>query len=319
MAQTLQTIRVLMEGLIDYAGLYPPASLDMTRATENYARYLRSEHAWMLGRFVCSASRLPEFSEKAAMLLPGTHATSGYREHADDLAPWRLSVVIDTDLPDALDIIDACNAHHEDEDHGLAVIDSIELKAPSASFIDDALDTIADGLTPFFEIDPAQDVRGHIAALSGEDAYAKIRCGGVRPDLIPAPEMIARFIDACAHADVRFKATAGLHHPIRAVQNLTYEPSPPRAMMHGFLNVFLASAFRRALSPRTFDADRVESLLSESDAGSLVFSDRSVRWREFEVDTAALARTRESFALAFGSCSFDEPIADLRELGLLSE
>ena len=36
------SLRILMEGLIDYAGLFPPASLDMPTAVRNYAAYRKS-------------------------------------------------------------------------------------------------------------------------------------------------------------------------------------------------------------------------------------------------------------------------------------
>ncbi len=311
-----RTLRVLCERLVDYAGLFPPAKLSMEAATENYARFVRSEDRWMLGRFICLASGLPAFTEAASVLLPGTHATSGYREHVDDVAPWRLSVVIDGPLEDALDLIDAFNGHHAQEDNGLAVIDAIELRAPDAAFIDEAMEEIPEDLTPFFEIDTSSDVRGPIAALAGESAFAKIRCGGVEPAMIPSIERVARFIDTCAHADVGFKVTAGLHHPVRAEQALTYDDDPPRAVMHGFLNVFLASAFRRQST--AFDLAKIEAMLGETDGGSFGFEDTTVTWKEHEIEVAAIARARESFSLAFGSCSFDEPREDLRALGLLA-
>ena len=69
------------------------------------------------------------------------------------------------------------------------------------------------------------------------------------PEAIPDPADLARFIAACAAAGVPWKATAGLHHPVRAEQALTYEPGAPRAVMHGFLNVFAAAAFAGGGAP----------------------------------------------------------------------
>ena len=158
-------------------------------------------------------------------------------------------------------------------------------------------------------------MRGTIAALAGSDACAKIRCGGVRSEMIPDAEVIARFIDLCAHADVPFKATAGLHHPLRGEYPLTYDPEPPRAMMHGFLSVFLASALRRQ-SP-DFDATHLARLIREGDADTLAFDDGGARWKEHEIGTEGIAHARGGFCLAFGSCSFEEPTSELRELGLI--
>ena len=55
-----ETLRVLMNGLIDYAGLFPPAALDMATALRNYGAYRAGEYAWMLGRFVLPAARKGE-------------------------------------------------------------------------------------------------------------------------------------------------------------------------------------------------------------------------------------------------------------------
>jgi hypothetical protein len=291
----------------------------MTAAAENYARYLRGEHAWMLGRFVCPASRLGEMSEAAAALMPGTFATSGYREHADVTEPWRVSVVVDGTLETALDEIDRFNERHGEEDRGRAVADALEVKAPDAAFVDAALDVIPEDVYPFFEVPgltPGEngDPRGIAAALSGSSAGAKIRTGGVTPGAFPTAAQIAGFIAACDAADVPFKATAGLHHPVRAEFGLTYEPGCPRGVMHGFLNVFMAAALVRGTG---LDAPGAERVIGETDPKAFRFTDAEAAWRERTVASARLAAVREGFALSFGSCSFEEPVEDLRRLGLL--
>jgi hypothetical protein len=118
---------------------------------------------------------------------------------------------------------------------------------------------------------------------------------------------------ACAAAGVPWKATAGLHHPVRAEHPLTYEPAGPRAVMHGFLNVFAAAAFARAGAPL---AD-VEAVLREEDALAFHLDDDVLVWRHLRVSAADVKRTRRDFATSFGSCSFAEPVADLRALAVL--
>jgi hypothetical protein len=71
---------------------------------------------------------------------------------------------------------------------------------------------------------PLKNCRQIIPALKEGNARAKIRTGGVTADVIPSVEQIAEFLAACAEANVPFKATAGLHHPLRSVQQLRYEP-----------------------------------------------------------------------------------------------
>ncbi|MBX3365458.1 MAG: hypothetical protein KF866_11940 [Phycisphaeraceae bacterium] len=305
--------RALLAGLIDYAGLFPPASLSIDRAVEEYARHLRSDDAWMLGTFICPAAKLREFSRAAAMLLPGTHATSGYREMTGG-EPWRISALIGDDLAADLEIVHRFNDHHSVEDHGLAVVATIEMKVQSASDIDRSLDMLPEHLSPFFEIPVDRDCRGMVAALAGEDAAAKVRCGGVQPSMIPPIESVAAFIEACAQAGVPFKATAGLHHPVRSEHALSYAADAPRGVMHGFLNVFLGAALLRA---GEIDRRGLERILDETDPSAFRSSENGISWRDRTLDVTRLSQAREHFAISYGSCSFDEPTTDLRSLGWL--
>jgi hypothetical protein len=317
-SQPIEPIRILMTGLIDYAGLFPPAKLGMAQAVEAYARARRGAQAWVLGRFICPASRLREFSESAAALMPGTYATSGYREHGELEEPWRVSVLIDGRLEADLELIGAFNRRHEEEDRGLALADALELKVSRPGEIDEAIERIPDDFYPFFEF-PGEvlsggDVRGYVAALAGHMAAAKIRTGGVTTDAFPTPTRVAAFLLACHRADVPFKATAGLHHPVRAEYPLTYEPGAARGVMHGFLNVFLAAAMVRERGAREEVAARV---LEEERAEAFCFTPEGVRFGDLVLDPMQIAHARETFALSYGSCSFEEPVAELRGLGLL--
>jgi hypothetical protein len=309
-----QTLRTLLDGLIDYAGLFPPAGLALEPALECYARESMGEHAAALGRFICPVSRLADLSKAAGPLMPGTFATSGYREMTQGRPAWRISVIIDQPLDLAIDAIDHFNDHHARAEHGLAEVDALEMKIDQPDDIDTALDIIPDDILPFFEFQSMDDPRGFIAALAGADAAAKIRCGGITPDAIPPAPRVAAFLAACAAAEVPFKATAGLHHPIRAEQNLTYDPQPPRAIMHGFINVFLAAALLHA---RAIDPDQAVATIEEIDPAAFRFTPDRAQWRDASVTLDELADACGSFALGFGSCSFTEPIADLRALGWL--
>ncbi|MEM0983722.1 MAG: hypothetical protein AAGI17_07225 [Planctomycetota bacterium] len=321
-ASPTQTVSTLISGLIDYAGLFPPAKLPMADAVAEYHRRLVSEDHAALGSFICAASRLEELTEHGRVLMPGTYATSGYREMAGPGMgePWSVSVVVDIDLSDAIDAIDAFNERHASEDQGLASIRALEVRMPTPAFVDDALEVIPSDIRPFFEIPQElvlknEDPRGYVAALAGNDGCcSKIRCGGVKPELIPPAEAIARFIVACDAAHVPFKATAGLHHPIRAAQPLTYDDNPPHAMMHGFVNVFVAAAMVKA---RLADESRCVEILLETDPKAFGFTNDAVTWRDVTLPLIELAKGRERFALGYGSCSFAEPMDDLRKLGLL--
>jgi hypothetical protein len=143
-------------------------------------------------------------------------------------------------------------------------------------------------------------------------AFAKVRTGGLTPEAIPSAEIIAAFLAYAAQHRIPFKATAGLHHPIRSWHPLTYAADSPRAIMHGFLNVFIAAAFA------WYGEDELlEEILKEEDPRAFEFGDDEMQWREHRLATAQIEIARREFAHSFGSCSFEEPVADLRELGYL--
>jgi hypothetical protein len=146
-----------------------------------------------------------------------------------------------------------------------------------------------------------------------DGAFAKVRTGGLKPEAIPGAEEIADFLFRAAERRLPFKATAGLHHPLRSERALTYETGSPCAVMHGFLNVFTAAA----LAWNGADRATLLGVLQETDARAFEFGESAMRWRGRTIETDRIAAARRDFAHSFGSCSFEEPVADLRELGLL--
>ena len=143
--------------------------------------------------------------------------------------------------------------------------------------------------------------------------FAKIRTGGLTPDSVPSSPQVAEFLHVAGARRIPFKATAGLHHPIRAEYPLTYAPDSPRAVMHGFLNVFIAAVFAWQGSP----AFLLTEILEERDPRAFDFRDHELLWRGRAITTSHIKAARLEFAHSFGSCSFEEPAAGLRDLGLL--
>lgn len=301
------SLRDLLLGLIDYAGLFPPAALDMPTATRKYAEYHEGEYRWALGRFVVPVARLDEFEKAAEGILP-----DGGMEGNDF---WRLSALGGADLTSDLDRIAEFNQKHSTEDSsaGAAVIDTIEIKAGRAGDIENAMRLTPANLAPYFEIPIRDDPAELVKSIAGAEARAKVRTGGVTADAFPSSFDLARFIKICAEEDVPFKATAGLHHPLRSVNRLTYAPDSASAMMHGFLNVFLAAAFAQG----GMDVDRLVELLEEKSPESFQFDNGGVTWRDEMIVRGQLRNSRNLLAIAFGSCSFEEPIDDLKKIGLL--
>lgn len=302
--QTVVTpsLRALLAGIVDYAGLFPPASLDMATNTRNYADYLAGDHSWMLGRLIIPAARLEEFEASARPHFP-----------TGETPAWRISALLGEDIEDELEIVAAFNEGHASGETVDAVIDAVELKASTADRIEEAIELVPDDIYPFFELPSKGDPRGLIAALAGSEAGAKIRTGGVTPDAFPPAIDIVRFMLACRQAGVCFKATAGLHHPGRAAYRLTYAPDAPTAVMHGFLNVFAAAA---AVVAGEEKPERLAQLI-ESDAAKMQFVEQGMVAGGMKIPTEALERTRRDFAMSFGSCSFTEPVDDLKAMKLL--
>jgi hypothetical protein len=145
------------------------------------------------------------------------------------------------------------------------------------------------------------------------DGFAKVRTGGLTPESIPAAEDLAEFLCGAAERRLAFKATAGLHHPLRSERPLTYAADAPRGVMHGFVNVFLAAGF----AWHGADRGTVLEVLKETDAGTFQFHDDRAFWRDQSLSTEQISEARREFAHSFGSCSFEEPLADLRDLGWL--
>jgi len=301
---TPATLSVLLDGLIDYAGLFPPAKLDMQPMVDTYRRVMLDPRGWMVGRIIVPVDRLEECERAAASLLPDE----------DEADPWCFSVLTaacgDVKLEADLDVIEEFNARHSEASAGKAVIDVIELKGSDASSIDQALDLLPDSVFPCVEIPVDADPRGLVAVLAGSEAAAKIRTGGVTPELYPSASEIARFIAATAAAGVPFKATAGLHRPLP-----NDNPEVP-ARQHGFLNVFLAAsmAMRHELA-----AGDIERLLELDESEAFQFADAEASLGPYAISLEELEEARLSYAISFGSCSIDEPWEDLQALGLLGE
>lgn len=300
----MKTLRFLLGNLIDYAGLFPPAELPMAEAVRNYAAYRQSEHSWMLGKFIVPASRLEEFEQAASEFWP-LDGEAGF---------WKLSALGSANLRDDLAQINRFSRRRTVGETAAAVmIDTIEFKASTAAEIQAAMRVMHPTLTCFIEIPINEDPTELIQTIGAEGAFAKVRTGGVTADAFPASRNLARFIAACAEEDVAFKATAGLHHPLRSVNRLTYKPDSQSAMMHGFLNVFLAAAFAQ----NGLDVEQLAEILDETSPEAFRFDEGCVFWRDEILVVGHIRNARNLFSISFGSCSFTEPIEDLQRLQLL--
>jgi len=295
----MESVRVLLSEIIDYAGLFPPSQVSMPEAVINYATYRSSNYGWMLGRFVLPTARLDEFLEAASDLLP-----------RDAQSRWQLAATAGEDINETVKIIREFNRANAER----VVVDVLEVRANTASKIDNTVTILPEGVTAYFEISTGEALADLVTTLAIKGQRAKLRTGGVTPDAFPTSKQIIRFVRTCMAANVPFKATAGLHHPIRCFKPLTYAADAPQGTMHGFLNTLIMTGFAR----ESYRVSLLEELMEEEFEEVFSFSELGVQWRDgHNLSNAQLSWLRQKGMQSFGSCSFDEPIADLRELGLL--
>lgn len=293
-----ESIRVLLSEIIDYAGLFPPSKVSMKAAVENFAEYKNGNFNWMLGRFVVPVARLDEFAENARKFF------------SSDKSVWKLSVLAGEDIYETVQKIEDFNREFASQ----AVCDTLEIKAASSFEIENITAHIPENFAAFFELPLEKNLAEMVATLAIKKQRAKIRTGGVTPEAFPSAEQIVRFMRICLAANVPFKFTAGLHHPLRCVKPLTYETDAPTGSMNGFLNVFLAAA----LLQQNYKSGLICQLLEDERAENFAFDDAEITWRqEHFVSTPQLKNLRARGAISLGSCSFTEPIEDLREIGFL--
>jgi hypothetical protein len=322
------TLRALVTGMIDYAGLFPPARLDMETAVANYIRYRGEAHEWMLGRFIVPAGRLRElasFEEE-----PGL--------------PGRLCVL----LGSGASVVTAAAAVRGDFDavqsflagrEEAVVVDGFEFRFPDETIAAaepagwaSCLVTVRDaaagagvtGVELFAEVPATSNyARTDASAAEGIALFArnsdddgtfsrtglKLRCGGVEAAAFPAVERVAGVLSVCRDRRIPVKFTAGLHHPLR------HRDEDIGADAHGFLNVFGAGALAWSAG---LPAGEIESCLRETDAAAFEFGEDHFCWRDHALTRKQVATARTDFVTAFGSCSFEDPVADLQQLGLLT-
>jgi hypothetical protein len=298
--------RILLEGLVDYAGLFPPAELSMQQVVRNYAHYRASGAGWMLGRFVCSASALELFSEKADPLLPRDAGA----------IPWRLSVTGTGQVADDLVQVAAFNERHRVcfEECG-AIADAYEAKATTVAEIEQIAAATPRELTTYIEVPLGEGLEARIDAIARTGRRAKMRTGGTSEAAFPSPASVVHFLRTCITREVPFKATAGLHHPLTGPYRLTYALDAPMGRMFGFLTVLLAVAH---VGSGGTDAEAMR-ILEETDSAAFDVNDVHVAWHgpdgALVFSRDVLQPLRERALVSIGSCSFTEPVDESRALG----
>jgi hypothetical protein len=321
------SIQPFLTGIIDYAGLYPPASLSLEDAFSKYIDHTSSRNSWMLSRFVAGTKYLSELSElvqkhpDAPIPFPVAVAAAP----SDSLDAFK-DVVRDTKRS-ILEVVEGSDKQ--------VVVPSLEIKLPTALFehsntslLEEAIGFISDEFASspdlpkevFFEISGFSFNKEYAdmitKALSDQTAGNplsvigfKIRCGGVEAFHFPPTGYLAHAISVSFQKEIPLKFTAGLHHPVRHYNDSV------STKMHGFLNVFGSAmlCYNSSLSK-----SEIQNMLEDEDPNNFVFSESGFSWKSHSITVDEVQNLRSLYVTSFGSCSFEEPIEDLQELALLT-
>lgn len=285
-----------MAGLIDYAGLFPPASLDIETALGNYAGYLEGEEGWMLGRCVVPATQLNRVTPYSGFRCSVIVSPGVSREEIEQLSTFTGSVeMVETRLADTVRFPDQISDQ------------LLQLKT--------RLDQAGlRGVQLFVETGSAAPAAEAIAAFnscgSGGEVISnvgyKLRCGGVEKQAFPTPERVAEVIGICRGHGIPIKFTAGMHHPL-------YNYSPEIGIMqHGFINIFSAALLVWGCN---LSIDEIVKCLHDETARHFHFTEEGFSWQDKTISASEIKKLRRSKAISFGSCSFVEPVEGLRLLG----
>ena len=301
-------LRSLLSGVIDYAGLFPPARLPLSEAVAHFAASRESEPAWMLRHFILPTNQLD--------------ALTACAEPLGQDRPWTLSLLVAADQQEELNRIEAF-AKTAAGDLRVAALE-IALSAegpqkrdPLGGQIERLLEQLGDHslgeVDLFFEAADEEQRQALAEVLAGLDSAdrvlgLKLRTGGLEARQFPTAAELAEVIELCETHRIAWKATAGLHHP------LPHDCPQTGATMHGFLNLLFAVVLLRAgeIGPET-----IQAVLTDRQSDHFSISETHLHWQQAAAEIAQIEAGRRRF-LCFGSCSFQEPLEELAQLGLLA-
>jgi hypothetical protein len=276
----------LLRGLFDDAALFPPASLDMPAALAGHLRHAGAWYRDMTGLFVCSDSQLWRLRAvmtaanvpriALALLVPGGAAELGRAVEAARADPRLALQAVELPLQAA----------------GPAT-------AAAARALAAALDKVLPaGVTGLVELPPGTCTAGVLEVLAEHRYRGKLRTGGTSAAAFPGEDELAGALTALAAARLPVKCTAGLHRAVR------HTAAGTGFEHHGFLNVLCAAA----AAAEGADPGALAAVLAERDPARVAA--RTAGLRPDQVLAARSALT------SIGTCSIDEPVADLIALGL---
>jgi hypothetical protein len=272
----------LLAGLLDDAAMFPPRSAPLPDALADHRACRGSWYAPLVGPLLVPAD---DVGSLWVRVQPGE----------------QLAVGLVGSIAVVAGALDAAR-----EQLAVRQVEIRQIESPVAKRGEDPMPglrtflAMAQGLLGYAEVPLTWGLLSALDAIAearadGATVAPKFRTGGLAAELFPTPVELAAVICACRDRHLPFKLTAGLHHALRHTDPET------GFLHHGFLNV-LGGALAAADGGEAAD---VAEVLATTDAVPLV---ESVRAR---------LREHRPLWLGYGTCSIDEPLEDLRRLGLL--
>ncbi len=312
------TLATILHRSLDFAGLFPPASLPVPEALRLFRHEQNANTAGMLSRFVCPVPRIEELAVAAAGAA--AHLTISALPRGGKGAGEFLAN-LETDLAAIHRLVQI----HD----GAIAIDTIEFRPPADALQPAPLRKLLAATRVllarhpgvvrnlFIELPPSAALASQLEILaepatctSGSECPVvgyKLRTGGSDAASGQSSGQIAGALAATATLGVPMKCTGGLHRPIRTTGSDT-----GAVPLHGFINLLVAAALA---SSGPTEPGLIEAVLDESDPGAFVFENRTVKWRDYSFGAATITESRRRLLLSFGSCYAEQPRLELQKLG----
>ncbi len=325
----MQSLNIFMQGLLDYAGLFPPATLSLENSLKNFAEYNHHNQKDWLGKFILPINKIDD----TILLLNNQNIFSTLKNKA------QLSIILSNSKTlseykncaqnDLLSIKKLINQFGNTID-----LQSFEILPPNDIFNSENTNLLKNFLNYSTEVlfefknktdfycelplseklnDYLTEIKKHNENINLLKISVKLRTGGVTPQQIPCPKDIAEAILLCAKHKIPLKATAGLHVPVPN-ENLQVG-----AILHGFLNIFscMLLCYDQILSYKNIiNIEEMKKIISSYSYKDFKFSETGLQIGETKdrfISNQNMTDLRKSYIKSFGTCSFLEPIEHLHE------
>lgn len=330
------TLKIFLNDLIEYAGMFPPAKLPFQEAFQNFLNYRSEKHHWILSRFICPVASFDvlcdaltseqnlnqpvRISALGGSLVPNYSSTDEFQsefallKELENAHPVGLCIeTFEAKLSQDLVLTTIMNENHdelskEQTPFSQAIIQTLSNRPVQLRKIlfelpfdgnHISIPVVRQMIREFAKVNSVISTQNVKVGL-------KVRCGGSENIIATTP--LIEIVQECALQRVPFKATAGLHHPVFSLK---------RTEKYGFMSLFWACAYCFA-NPQA-SIDQISQVLTESNVQNFKFEVDESYWKSnISINSKQIEESRRLF-LSFGSCSFDEPIQDLINAGYLDK